>query len=182
MEIFTKRLVLREFTENDVKALVAYHADPMYAEFWPDEVPTDHARQLFDLFRRWARERPRYNYQLAVALLHSPHELIGNCGVRSQGLEAGRAEFGSELAPQWWGKGYAMEAARAILDFGFCELGLREVRGVSVTENARATRLVVQLGFTLLGKRPGPAWMNARGWSQTEWQLMREQWDAGRAG
>jgi RimJ/RimL family protein N-acetyltransferase len=177
MEIITKRLLLREFTEGDLPALVAYQDDPRYAEFWP-EAPPDHARALFDMFRLWADERPRRNYQLAVARLQTPHELIGNCGVRGQGLDAGTAEFGIELAPQWWGHGYAIEAARAILDFGFRELGLQEVRGVSVTENTRVTKMAPRLGFTLLGRRPGPAWIDARGWSQTEWRLTRERWGA----
>jgi [ribosomal protein S5]-alanine N-acetyltransferase len=181
MELVTKRLLLREFAERDLLALVAYQADPRYVEFWPEEAPPDQTRHLFDLFRRWADERPRRNYQLAVARLQSPHELIGNCGIRGRGLEDGAAEFGIELAPQWWGHGYATEAARAILGFGFRELGLREVRGLSVTENARVTRMVPRLGFTRLGTRPGPAWMQAQGWSQTEWQLTREQWEARQA-
>src|SRR5690606_36889576 len=93
-------------------------------------------------------------------------------------LEDGAAEFGIELPPQRWGHGYATEAARAILGFGFRELGLREVRGLSVAENVRVTRMVSGLGFTRLGIRPGPAWVQAQGWSQTEWKLTREQWEA----
>lgn len=178
MEITTERLLLREFMEGDLPALVAYQADPQYAEFWPEEAPQVHARALFGMFRRWADERPRRNYQLAVARLQAPQELIGACGVRGQGLDVGTAEFGIELAPQWWGHGYAIEAARAILGFGFRELGLQEIRGLSVTENARVTKMAPQLGFTLLARRPGPAWMDALGWSQTEWWLTREQWEA----
>ncbi|MGH9847926.1 MAG: GNAT family N-acetyltransferase [Blastocatellia bacterium] len=178
MEIVTKRLLLREFTEGDLPALIAYQADPRYAEFWPDATPTDHARELFHMFRRWVDECPRHNYQLAVARIRTPHELIGCCGLRGQGMDAGMAEFGIELAPRWWGHGFATEAARAILGFGFRELGLRDVRGVSVTENAGVTNVVSRLGFTLLGRRPGPAWMSDRGWSQTEWRLTREQWEA----
>lgn len=98
--------------------------------------------------------------------------------MRGHGFDADRAEFGIELAPRWWGHGYATESARAILGFGFRELGLQEVRGVSVTENARVTSLAQRLGFTVLGRRPGPAWMNARGWSQTEWKLTGELWQA----
>ena len=181
MELVTRRLLLREFTEGDLPTLAAYQADPRYVEFWPEEAPPANSRHLFDLFRRWADERPRRNYQLAVARLQSPHELIGNCGVRGQGLEDGVADFGIELAPSWWGHGYATEATRAILDFGFHQLGLLEVRGLSVTENARVARMVPRLGFTRLGTRPGPAWMQARGWSQTAWQLTRERWGAEQA-
>ncbi|MGH8563848.1 MAG: GNAT family N-acetyltransferase [Gammaproteobacteria bacterium] len=177
MEIITERLILREFTERDLPALVAYRADPRYAEFWPEERLHDHAAELVRTFRRWADERPRRNYQLAVAPFQTPDEVIGTCGVRAEGLEAGMAAFGIELAPKRWGLGYATEAARAILSFGFRELGLQEVRGVSVTENSRVIEMAPRLGFTMLGRRPGPAWLEARGWSQTEWQLTRDQWE-----
>jgi RimJ/RimL family protein N-acetyltransferase len=181
VEIITERLLLREFVEGDLSALVAYQADPRYAEFWLEEAPPGHGRQLLDKFRGWATEGPRRNYQLAVAQIDSPTELMGSCGIRGHGLDATTAEFGIEFAPQSWGHGYATEAARAILAFGFRELGLLEVRGVSVTENWRVTEMVSRLGFTRLGSQPGPAWMKARGWSQTTWQLTRKQWESSEA-
>jgi RimJ/RimL family protein N-acetyltransferase len=178
MEIFTKRLLLREFAEEDLPGLVAYQADPRYAEFWPDTAPGNHTRELLALFRRWAVDDPRRNYQLAMAPLGAPQELIGCCGLRGQGLDAGRAEFGIEVAPRWWGHGYATEAARALLRVGFRELELQEVRGVSVTENTRVTSMLSRLGFASVGSPAGPAWIATRGWSQTEWRLTRLQWEA----
>jgi len=177
MEITTDRLLLREVVEADVAALVAYQTDPRSAEFQADAVP-DFARKLVGHFRLWAVELPRRNYQLAVALRERPRELIGCCGVRGERLESGSAEFGIELDPRWWGRGVASEASRAILGFGFRELGLEEVRALSVTENSRLSHLVSKLGFSVLDRRPGPDWMAVRGWSQTEWQLRREQWKA----
>jgi RimJ/RimL family protein N-acetyltransferase len=153
VEIITERLLLREFVAADLPALVTYQADPRYAEFWPEEAPPGQSRQLLDRFIDWATERPRRNYQLAVAQIDLPHEVMGSCGLRDLGFDATTAEFGIELAPQSWGHGYATEAARAILAFGFRELGLLEVRGVSVTENWRVTEMVSRLGFTRLGRR-----------------------------
>lgn len=119
-------------------------------------------------------ERPRRNYQLAIV---RGDQVIGSCGIRMEGCEPGiaeYAEFGLELAPEHWGCGLASEAARAMLRFGFRDLGVREVRGETVTENTRVQRLVERLGFTRAGTRPGPEWMRERGWSQTEWQLAAE--------
>lgn len=65
MEIITARLLLREFVDRDLPALLAYQADPRYAEFWLEEAPSGHGRQLLEPFRCWAAERPRRNYQLA---------------------------------------------------------------------------------------------------------------------
>ena len=172
MEIVTQSLLLREFAEHDLPAFLAYHADRKYAEYYaPDEAQADYTRALFRMFRRWAIERPRQNYQVAAAQLSEPGELIGCCGLRREGLRAGRAEFGIELAPRFWDRGFGAEAARAILEFGFRELALDDVRAVSVSANVRITRLLRRLGFTVVGTRVGPDWMHARGWSQTEWRI-----------
>jgi RimJ/RimL family protein N-acetyltransferase len=172
MEITTPRLILREFTEGDLPALLLYQAAPRYSEFHgPEETGPDLAHKLIGMFLSWAAERPRQNYQLAIAQRDRPEEAIGSCGVRLKDCEAGRAEFGLELAPEHWGRGFASEAARAILEFAFRDLGLEEVRGITVTENARVQRLVERLGFTRVETRPGSDWMRARGWSETVWGL-----------
>ena len=183
MQITTERLLLREFTNDDAAAFFAYQADPRSAEFYaPEEAAPDHARELFLVFTKWASEQPRRNYQLALAELRKPRELVGCCGLRLEGLGAGTAAFGVELAPGCWGRGYASEAARALLGFGFRELSLKEVRGVSISANARVAALAQRIGLVEIGMRPGPAWMRARGWKHIEWQLTRETWESVAAG
>lgn len=179
MEIITKRFLLREFTSDDEPAFLAYHADPRYTEFCqPEEVGPEHIRELLRLFIQWANEQPRRNYQLAVVPLQKPKELLGCCGLRGEGYGADSAELGIELAPQYWGRyRYAIEVVSSLLEFGFRELSLQEVRGFSISANARVTRLAHQYGFVVVSSRLGSDWMQARGWSQTEWQLTRERWN-----
>lgn len=177
LQIVTPRLVLRDFTLEDLPAYQAHQEDPRYTEFYgPGETGPHFTRSLVERFIQWAAEAPRRNYQLAAVLREGPGELIGSCGVRLHGCEPGQGEFGLGLAPKHWGRGFATEAAGAILDFGFRELGLQEIRGVTVTENARIQRLVTRLGFTREETIPGPDWMSARGWSQTVWRLRAEEW------
>ncbi len=179
MEIITRRFLLRDFTEGDQSAFLAYHADPRYlALYEPEEDEPGHAQGFFQTFRRWASERPRHNYQLAIVQRHEPQALIGCGGLRRAGCDAGSAEFGIELAPTYWGRyGYAIEAAWALLAFGFSDPGLQEIRGVTVSANSRVARLARWFGAVAIATRPGPAWMRARGWSQTEWQITRERWE-----
>jgi len=95
VEIMTERLLLREFTHEDTPAFFAYHADPRSAEFYaPEEVAPDHARELLLVFTRWASEQPRRNYQLALAELREPHELVGCCGLRLERLGGGERRPG----------------------------------------------------------------------------------------
>jgi len=179
MEIATKRFLLRDFTPADEPAFLAYHADPQYAQFCsPEEVTPSQSRELLRLFAQWATESPRRNYQLAICDRRKSSALIGCAGLRCEGYEVGQAELGIELAPQFWGRyAYAVEVAQALVEFGFRELGLKEIRGVSVSANLRVTRLAQRYGFVEVGQRPSPDWMMARGWSQIEWQLTREVWE-----
>lgn len=178
MEITTPRLLLRDFTEEDLPAVLQYRADSRSAEFrGPEETGPDFAQKLIEMFISWAAERPRQNYQLAIAERDRPEEPIGSCGVRLRGCEAGKAEFGLELAPEHWGRGFASEAARTILNFGFRDLGVQEIHGVTITENVRVQRLVERLGFTKVETRPGPDWMSDRGWSETVWGITAAKWN-----
>ncbi|MBW4550414.1 MAG: GNAT family N-acetyltransferase [Aphanocapsa sp. GSE-SYN-MK-11-07L] len=176
MEIVTKRFLLRDFCKADEPAFFAYHADPKYAEFCTlAEVAPSHTRKLLHLFSQWAVEYPRCNYQLAVIDRRKLPDLVGCCGLRRQDFDADLAELGIELAPQFWGRyGYAIEIASALIEFGFCDLGLKEMRGISVSANLRVTRLAQQYGFVEIGAPP--ARTHERGWHQTEWQLTRESW------
>ena len=179
MEIVTRRFLLRDFNESDQPAFLAYHADPRSLAFYgPDDAEPGHAQRLLETFKMWAAERPRRNYQLAIIQRKEPQILVGCCGLRSSGCEAGDAELGIELAPQYWGRyGYAIEVAVALCEFGFGDLGLERIYGGTVSANARIARLARWFGAVIAKTSAGPAWMQDRGWTQIEWQITRAQWE-----
>lgn len=178
MEIITKRFLLRDFAQEDEPAFLAYHADPRYAEFCsPEEATPGFTHELFHRFRQWAIESPRRNYQFAI-IDRRNLELIGCGGLRQEGCDSEQAELGIELAPQFWGRyAYAIEVGKALIDFGFRDLELKQIVGISVSANLRVSRLAKRYGFLAVGKRSSPDWMRGRGWSQIEWQLTRESWE-----
>lgn len=148
MEILTPRLRLRDVREGDAAALDAYHADPAYRRYY-ERVPE--TGPFLAMLRGWARERPRYRFQLAIARLEED-TLLGTCGLRKPSVRATEAEFGCELDPRFWGRGYAREAGSAILQHGFAELGLTEVWARCHPANRAAHRLAESLGFTWSGE------------------------------
>jgi len=102
MEIIAGRFRLRDFDHRDRAAFPAYHADPRFrALYGPQAADSGHAEGLLKTFRLWAGDRPRRHYQLAIVQLHEPEAMVGCCGLRATGCEAGRAELGVELAPQY---------------------------------------------------------------------------------
>jgi RimJ/RimL family protein N-acetyltransferase len=182
MELVTGRFLLRDFDAGDHAAFLAYHSEPRFLAFYgPQEADPGHARGLLETFRLWAEERPRRNYQLAIVSFREPQAVVGCCGLRGIGCE-GPAELGIELAPEYWGRyGYAIEVTDALLRFGFCDLGLREIRGLTASTNARVGRLASWFGAVALATRR-PAGTLARGPRETEWRITRESWERPGAG
>jgi [ribosomal protein S5]-alanine N-acetyltransferase len=178
VEITTKRFLWRDFVQEDKPAFLAYHADPRYAEFCSsEEVTPDFTHELLQRFMQWETEVPRRNYQFAIGDRRN-RELIGCGGLRQDGYTAGQAELGIELAPRYWGRyAYAIEVGKALIDFGFRDLRLKEILGISVSVNLRVSRLAERYGFQAIGTQPGSDWMCVRGWSQIKWQLTRESWE-----
>lgn len=88
---------------ENAPAFEAYHADPRSTELYGAEQATSgHANELLELFRTWAEQRPRLNYQLAIVRRDEVQTLIGCCGLRQAESEPGRAELGIELAPEYY--------------------------------------------------------------------------------
>jgi ribosomal-protein-alanine N-acetyltransferase len=148
MELHTDRLVLRDFRPEDVPMVLGYQTHRAYLAFYEGAAPTDGAvRNLVDTFRRWAADEPRTKYQLAITW---KGRVIGTCGVRGAGDD--EAEFGCEVDPEFCGRGYAREASRAIIDFGFETLRVRRLTACTTSRNVRAIRLAEALGFRQVGE------------------------------
>lgn len=160
MQLSTKRFILKDFEDDDLPAFVEYHNDPRSRELYgPGENTPEHAAELVQLFKAWAAEEPRQNYQFAVVRLDG--QLVGCAGLRMKDAGPGRAELGVELAPAYWGKfGYAVEIIKCLVDYGFSSPDLVEIFGSTVSENIRIARLANAFGAVSL-ERNTPAWMAA---------------------
>jgi RimJ/RimL family protein N-acetyltransferase len=75
---------------------------------------------------------------------------VGLCPVEGKGPEV---EVLYELAPRVWGHGYATEAARGLIDYGFGELGLQRIVALILPDNARSRNVASKCDMTL--DRPG---------------------------
>jgi RimJ/RimL family protein N-acetyltransferase len=146
--IQTPRLWLREWCDEDLVAFAEINADPRVMEFFPapldrSESDAQAARIRAELasrdFGRWAVEIP------GVAAF------IGFVGLSVPSFETAFTpcvEIAWRLAYEHWGHGYATEAARAALDFGFLSLGLEEILSFTVPANSRSRRVMERIGMT----------------------------------
>ena len=142
MELVTERLILREFRGDDWPAILAYQSDPLYLRYyeWTERTP-EAVQALVQMFLDQQREQPRRKFQLAVTLMPD-RQLVGTCGIRMDSADAREGDVGYELSPKHWGQGYATEAARAMVRFGFAELGLHRIWSWCVADNVGSARVL----------------------------------------
>lgn len=176
MRIETERLVLREFVVDDWQSVLAYQREPRYLRYYPWEGRTDNeVRQFVQTFVDWQAEEPRRRWQLAV-MLRPDGPVIGNVGLRRKVENDFEADIGYELAPQHWGKGYATEAVRALLRFGFDEMGLRRVSSWCIANNVSSARVLEKLGMRQEGRLRENEYFKSRYWDTLLYGLLREEW------
>jgi RimJ/RimL family protein N-acetyltransferase len=117
-------------------------------------------------------EDPRTRFQLAI-VLPEEHRLIGNCGFRAQSVDATAGEIGYELDPRSWEHGYATEAARAMLRFGFERFGVRRISATVIAENTASIRVLEKLGMQEEQRIKNNEWMKGRWWDTVIYATIR---------
>jgi [ribosomal protein S5]-alanine N-acetyltransferase len=176
MKITTDRLILREFQEADWEPILSYQSQDQYLRFYRDDHRSaDDARAFVRMFMSWRDERPRRKYQLGI-VLPGERRLIGNVGIRQEFAGATDAELGYELDPHYWGRGYATEAARAMLDFGFTELKLHRISAYCIAENSASSRVLERVGMRREGVQRQKEWMKGRWWDTYMYAMLRHEW------
>lgn len=143
----TERLILREFEEADRKAVHVYASDPETVRFMTWGPNTEEQTQEF-VARAIAcrQDEPRRRFELAV-IVKADGRLIGACSITVSDPDNRRGWIGYCYNREFWGQGYATEAARAIVGFGFEQLGLRRITATCDTENAASARVLKKAGM-----------------------------------
>lgn len=176
MELVTERLVLREFEESDWEAVLDYQRDPLYLRYvaWEGRSPDD-ARAFVGKFIAQQQVKPRLKYQWTV-VTRVDGLLIGNAGIRREKIDDHEAEIGYEFAPRMWGRGYATEAATAVVAYGFKELGVHRVSAWCIAENAGSARVLEKLGMRLEGRQREKERFKGRWWDALLYAVLEQEW------
>ncbi|MFG1928181.1 GNAT family N-acetyltransferase [Cryptosporangium sp. NPDC048952] len=139
-EVLGARLRLRPFRATDEAAVHRYAADPEVTRYtdWGPNSPAETAA-----FLREALDPPPSVHQFAVELRASG-EMIGGASIR---VVDEHGEFGYAFARAHWGQGYATEAARLLVDYGFGPLGLERIAATCAPENLASARVLSKAGL-----------------------------------
>lgn len=143
----TERLLLRPWRPEDREPFAALNADPEVAEFLPRPITREQSDELVD---RTEAQFVEHGYGLWAVEVPGEIPFAGFVGLSLPTFEASFmpcVEVGWRLARESWGRGFATEAARAALRFGFTEVGLDEILSFTVPANLRSRRVMERLGM-----------------------------------
>ncbi len=145
--LVTERLRLRPLREDDYERIYAVWGDPR-VEPWigphtPEAVRTELAFHI-------AHQR-EHGWSLWAVEERASGRFVGDCGLQPLALCGPEVELGYDLHPEWWGRGLATEAARAVLRHAFSELGMDRVVAVVKDHHAASRRVLEKVGFALVG-------------------------------
>lgn len=143
----TERIVMREWKDEDRKPFARMNADPMIMEFLPRPLTEGDSDKLVD---RFIKHFDKYGYGLYVLERKEDEAFMGFTGLQRVPFKADftpATEIAWRLDYEYWGKGYASEAAAAVLGHGFNELELDEVVAFTVFDNKRSIGLMEKIGM-----------------------------------
>jgi [ribosomal protein S5]-alanine N-acetyltransferase len=159
LSLETPRLVLRDFVGADWPAVLAWAGHPAVAgpmavaPFDEPDARAYVARMVSSQLRR-----PRRRFEVAI-VTRDDGRLVGACGMA---IASGEGSLGYALAPAAWGRGYATEAATAMLALGFTQVGIRRAVASCLAGNTGSAAVLHKLGFS-----PRPARWWERWWTPT---------------
>jgi RimJ/RimL family protein N-acetyltransferase len=146
-ELRTDRLLLRAWRESDLAPWAAMNADPEVRAYFPELLTTEQSEASVAGFQADLDLRGWGWWAVEV---RATGEFIGFTGLDpvEDDMPFTGVEAGWRLTRTAWGHGYATEAARAAVDFGFRRLDLDEILAVTVATNLRSQAVMRRIGMT----------------------------------
>ncbi|MGA9343232.1 MAG: GNAT family N-acetyltransferase [Rhodanobacteraceae bacterium] len=150
-ELVTERLRLRRFVPADVETVVRLNADPRVMQYISGPKTREESERMFaDRVLGYYDEHP------GLGVWATLERASGECiGLHLLNHIQGESiiQLGYVLFPQFWGRGYATEMGIAILRYGFVELGLPRVAGITDLPNTASQRVLEKCGLRRDGER-----------------------------
>ncbi|MCL2774064.1 MAG: GNAT family N-acetyltransferase [Oscillospiraceae bacterium] len=174
----TERLILRKFAADDFAAVHSYAScreNVLYMPWGPNS--EEQTRDFINTSISKAEEIPINDYQYAIVLKKTGN-LIGGCEISPSGEEA---SLGWTLHRDYWKQGYGPEMGKALLKFGFEELGLRRITANCDAENYGSYRVMEKIGMRREGlsieSRPANKLTDRRYSDTLRYAILKDEWD-----
>jgi ribosomal-protein-alanine N-acetyltransferase len=143
----SERLLLRKMTEDDLDDFLLIFTDP--------KVMASFGGVLFDRaqMEKWVQSnlahQDRHGYGIFSVILKENNELVGACGLHHVEVDGSpEVELGYDFRSAYWNRGLATEAAMAVRDYAFGNLGMSRLISMIRTHNKASMRVAEKMGMT----------------------------------
>lgn len=177
----TERLILRRFAADDVENLVELDGDPEVMRFINGGRPTPRDEVESEILPAFLGHYRRFGgFGFWAAVEKATGRFVGWFHLRpGDGAPPGEVELGYRLRRSAWGKGYATEGSRALVDKGFADLGARRVVASTMVVNAASRRVLEKAGLRYVRSfhQPWPDHIEGEELGDVEYALLRSEWE-----
>jgi len=145
INLVTERLLIRDMNQHDLNFIHALHLIPEVQHYATMDLPESVTASIgyLNSYIEQQNTTPRKEYGFCISLTNQTR--IGLIGLSNCSDKFKNAELWFKLAPEYWGKGYTVEAALALLEFGFTQLLLHRIEAGVATENTASIRFLEKI-------------------------------------
>lgn len=170
---------MRELEADDWNAVYELESNPEIRRYQRGD-PMSEEQSKECVARAIARrsEQPRRDYWLAI-ILKTEDKLIGVCRVSISDFESLQGFIGYDVYRGYWNHGYATEAAKMVIAFGFSELSLHRISAQCNAENTASARVLEKCGMRLEGHFREHLFVKGKWRDDLEYAILEEEWRKG---
>jgi RimJ/RimL family protein N-acetyltransferase len=173
----TERLVLRPFRAGDLAAMRRMQSDESIVRWLYNEVRDEHeTKQLLDRKIAGAALTEEGQWLSCAITLRESGEVVGDLSLHWVSKEHRCGEIGFILASAHQGRGYATEAAAALLPFAFETMGWHRLIGRTEARNIGSARVLEKLGMRLEAHLVENEWVKGEWQSELDYALLDREW------
>ncbi|MCM3734977.1 GNAT family N-acetyltransferase [Bacillus cytotoxicus] len=174
--LITERLRLRPLTIDDATDVFEYASNleiATYTVWYPHETLEDSqifVQSILDQYEKG--EIATYGIELK-----NEKKIIGTCGFIDYEKNHHKAELAYALSPNYWGQGFATEAAKACIHYGFAILQLNRIEAGCHASNTQSERVMKRLGMQYEGTMRKDMFVKGAYRDTKIYSILREEYD-----
>lgn len=149
-ELETERLKFRALKRTDDADIFEYSSNPKTSQYllWTPHESIAFTRRFIEII---LTKYKLGEYNDWAIVLKKSNKMIGTCGFTRIDQDNGVVEIGYVINPEYWGQGYATEAARRVMEFAFEELKVNRVEARFMFGNDASLKVMTKIGMKFEG-------------------------------
>jgi len=177
----TTRLILRPIGEADAEEIFQYASNPNVTRYTLFETHRDLNDTLTFIrdvaMKQYEEELPG---PLGICWKEDPARVLGTLGCFWATRVNKTMELGYAIAEQFWGRGIAAEASRAVIGHVFANYDVVRLQAHCMAENMASVRVMEKLGMTFEGRLRQATFRRGLSWDMLIYSALRDEWPAAR--